>query len=159
MKIAYTMYMSHSSVRHIVYKWCLLQRGHKVSVCGKEIISVVHIVWFIYDLQHTINFEPFLLLQMCLQVEEGLLKSMSSKSDPLPHTDAFWRLNSRPRLKTLWQKKKLLKMSNFATMFSTHFYNQLFLYRDISHVLQIICCRFAVCGNGLSVSLLYSRVT
>ena len=31
-----------------------------------------------------------------------------------PHTDAFWRLCSRPLWKTLWQKEKLLMMSNFS---------------------------------------------
>ena len=73
-----------------------------------------------------------------------------------PHTDAFWGLCSRRLLKTLWQMKKLLMMSNFS------FCPQCFLLDSIIIILfpevflhfclkvfKVFCCRFIVCGKWL----------
>ena len=42
------------------------------------------------------------------------LSGLPGKLNTFPHTDTFWRLCSRRPLKTLWQKEKLLILSNFS---------------------------------------------
>ena len=72
-------------------------------------------------------------MQMSLKMYNQIIK-------PFPHTDSFWRLYSRRFLKTLWQKWKLLMMSNFPFC---HFQSNIFfLYPSVcfeSHLLQICC--------------------
>ena len=72
-----------------------------------------------------------------------------------PHKDAFWRLCSRPLLKTLTKGEtawSIRAISTFATvLFSTLFNNYTIIYRDFSYFCQdvfkvIVCCRFALCG-------------
>ena len=74
----------------------------------------------------------------------------------LPHIDAFWRICSRRFLKISWQKKKLLKKSNFSfchNVFTFFFSNYTYNSRDFPYfwvdIFKVICCRFSVCGKGL----------
>ena len=39
---------------------------------------------------------------------------LSSKFNPFPHNDTFWHPWETNLLKTLWEKEKLLVMSNFS---------------------------------------------
>ena len=68
---------------------------------------------------------------------------------PFSQTDAFC---SRWLLKTLWQKGKFLKTSNFSFC-QNDFNNLTFIYRDFLYFclgdFKVVCCSFAVCGEGL----------
>ena len=46
---------------------------------------------------------------------KDIVETIMAKSfvNPLLHTYSFWRINNRQLLKTVWEKKKLLIMSNF----------------------------------------------
>ena len=81
-----------------------------------------------------------------------------------PHIDAFWCLWSRRLLKTLWQKKKLLMMSNFSFSHNVfHFWaiGYPFNYREFPFILQnmfkVVWCRFLVCGKGLKLKQCLER--
>ena len=73
--------------------------------------------------------------------------------NPFPHIVAFWRLCKDDFLKTCWQKKKLLKTSNFS--FIHHVFNSIqLLYFHLKgvffvFVFKVVGCRFVVCGKGL----------
>ena len=70
--------------------------------------------------------------------------------------DSFWCLCSRRLLKTLWQKQKLLMMSNFFfchNFFLTQFNNSTLVYERFSrfyqYVFKVVCCSFELlCGKG-----------
>ena len=59
--------------------------------------------------------------------------------NPFPHIDAFWHLWSRRLLKTMWQKKKLLKTSNFSFSHPYLWKIVMFLSKYWSRLLQICC--------------------
>ena len=69
--------------------------------------------------------------------------------NPFPHIDAFWRLCSRRRLKTLWQEEKYHIISFF---FCHDFFNfiQLLYFRlhifvkVLSRCLKVVCFRYVV---------------
>ena len=61
--------------------------------------------------------------------------------NPFPYIDAFWHLCNRRLLKLLWQKKKLLMMSNFSICHNDFNYTCIFNFK-------VVCCRFIVCGKG-----------
>ena len=67
--------------------------------------------------------------------------------NPFPLADTFWHIFSRQLLKTLWQTKKLLMMSNFSfcrTIF--WFINEPFIYSAFPYVCLprclVVSCRF-----------------
>ena len=55
--------------------------------------------------------------------------------NPFPHIDAFWRLCSRQLLKTLWQKKKLLKTSSFWTQCFQLYSISMSSFREIFNII------------------------
>ena len=70
-----------------------------------------------------------------------------------PHTYAFWRLYSRRTLKTLWQKDKLLIMSNCSIChYVFNFSNCSFIYRDFFYYLSKVFSKLA------AAYLLYARM-
>ena len=83
-----------------------------------------------------------------LQQIHHIKYTSGKRVNPFPHIYAFWGLCSRWLLKTLWQRKKLLKraISSFATMFSTLFSNLTYIYRAFPcfclDVSKVVCCRF-----------------
>ena len=76
--------------------------------------------------------------------------------NPISPIDAFWHICSRWLLKTSWQKKKLLKTSNFFFChngFNFFFRNYTLIYRDFPYfwvdIFKVVCCRFVACGKGV----------
>ena len=75
--------------------------------------------------------------------------------NPFPHWDTFVASSF---FKTIWQKEKLLRTSNFSFC---HNVSTLFSYRDFLYfglnVYKVICCRFVVYGEGITVYLIYFK--
>ena len=76
--------------------------------------------------------------------------------NPFPHNDTFWRPREASLLKTLWEKEKLLVMSNFSFSHSVFY-----LFRELSAIFikfKIVVCnlftldqsKILSSGNGLN---------
>ena len=55
--------------------------------------------------------------------------------NPFPHINTYWRLCCRRLLKTMWQKEKLLKTSNFS--FSHTFFLTLLIIKPLKKIMKI----------------------
>ena len=87
----------------------------------------------------------------------SLLMSGSWTLNPLPHIDTFWCLCSRWLLKSLWQKEKLLIMSNFSICHNDiNYYSIIILsFIEIFYILDLIISKssaedLSICGKGLT---------
>ena len=75
--------------------------------------------------------------------------------NPFPHIYPFWRLCCRQLFKTLWQKQKLLKTSNFSfghnistlSNYLTPIHGEFSWF--CQYLFKVVCCRFVACGKGL----------
>ena len=96
-------------------------------------------------------------------VDTSIVDYIKARVNPSPNKYAVWRLCSRICLKTLWQKEKLLEMSNIS---SCHIVWTLFNSYTICTECQYFCldvcivawCRCVVCGkesNNLSLSRIH----
>ena len=76
---------------------------------------------------------------------------------PFQLVDIFWRICRRRLLKTVWQKDKLLIMSNcsFCHSFQLYSRSKLSFFEVISfyqHVFKNVYCRFFECGKRLTLN-------
>ena len=83
----------------------------------------------------------FLHFPLFLHFSDNYLNStiLNLMSIPLPHNETFWRLLETSLLKTLWEKEKLLIMSNFSFTHSV-FYQ----FRELSAIyikFKIVVCK------------------
>ena len=98
------------------------------------------------------------LSQTCCNCETFKYFNQKSSFSPFPLTDAFWHLCSRRLLLTLWQKEKLLIMSNYNFCRNFQLYsiikNLFYIYFPYfgKAVFKVFCCRIVVCGKGLKVN-------
>ena len=72
-------------------------------------------------------------------------KKKKKKIDPFPHNDTFWRPWETSLLKTLWEKKKLLILSNFS--FSHSVFYLFGLLSSIFVKFEIVVCKLFQVGK------------
>ena len=131
---------------HIMHIFIWINKGSKTNELTKFMSKLA-----VNDRHWNINKKLITSYLRCI-----LQICMHSWLNSFPHTDAFWHLCSRWLLKTLWQKKKLLKTSKFLFRYNVfkNFskYNLIcsdFLY-FCPHVSKVVLCRFVVFGKVLN---------
>ena len=101
---------------HLYSRWLFENILVKGEIFSWLAISILATIFYIYF--------PYFCLDVFKVICCRFRKSLNSDSftqpwgkcynPPFPQTDAFWSLCPRRILKTLWQKEKLLMMSNFS---------------------------------------------
>ena len=69
--------------------------------------------------------------------------------NPLLHRYSFWCINNRQILKTLWEKEKLLVMSNFSFSHNV-FLLYLFLHLSTFDIISLFAAELEECKIGIS---------
>ena len=88
-------------------KHCRKKR-HLVSISN---FSISHNVFL--NCQHSDDSKSVPIRRMFKSLKSNTSLERLYIFNPFPHKNAFWRLCSKWSLKTLWQKEKMLKTSNF----------------------------------------------
>ena len=75
-------------------------------------------IFFLHSFQHRL----YVIFRVLHEFNSDLfLETQVKYFNPFPHNDTFWRPWETSLLKTLWEKEKLLVMSNFSFSYSVFY--------------------------------------